>query len=138
MKNYNNLTPEAQNEIKSMIIDAINDGYLLDTYSCDMHHEVFNTDYFIIGRYEAKEWLNNNFGTFEAIDAISEYEKDNFGEIYTDLSEPERVVNMLVYIIGQELLNESETMRETWDNRLTQLDLNRIKYEIENDFATVW
>ncbi len=31
---------------------------------------------------------------------------DNYGEVTTDLSEPERVVNMYVYIIGEEILED--------------------------------
>ena len=70
----------------------------------DLHHEIFNTDYYIIGRYQAKEWLGSE--AFECIGAIKEYEENNFGEVYTDLSEPERVVNMYVYIVGEQILDE--------------------------------
>jgi len=38
-------------ELKSVIVDAINDNRLDDMYVCDIHNEVFNTDYFIIGRF---------------------------------------------------------------------------------------
>ena len=30
----------------------------------------------------------------------------NFGEVNTDLSEPERVVNMYTYIVGEEIVND--------------------------------
>jgi len=60
----------------------------------------------------------------------SQYETDNFGEVNTDLSDPEKVVNMLVYILGEELLGESETLQAKWDNRLTQEDLTTITQEI--------
>lgn len=69
----------------------------------DLHHEIFNTDYYIIGRYQAKEWLGAD--AFDCIGAIQEYESTHYGESYTDLSEPERVVNMYVYIIGEEVLH---------------------------------
>ena len=68
----------------------------------ELHNQLFNTDYYIIGTYEAKQWLGAF--AFEAIEKIQEYENDNFGELTTDLSEPEKVVNMYVYIIGEELL----------------------------------
>ena len=70
----------------------------------DIHHQLFNTDYYIIGRYQAKQWLSDN--VFEAIDTIKEYEDDNFGEVTTDFSEPEKVVNMYVYIVGEYILNK--------------------------------
>ena len=73
----------------------------------DLHHEIFNTDYYIIGRYQAKQWLGTN--AFDCIGDIQEYENDNFGQVTTDLSEPERVVNMWVYIIGEEILEDVVT-----------------------------
>lgn len=65
----------------------------------DLHHYVFNEDYYIIGNYEAKKWLSDE--VFNIIDIIKEYENDNFGEVHTDFSQPERVVNMYVYIVGE-------------------------------------
>jgi len=137
MRNYNNLlTENAQNEIKSMIIDAIEDGRLINENAYDVHDEIFNTDYFIIGTYEAKKWIEDNFGVFEAIDTIQTYENDRFGEGYTDLSQPEKICNMLVYIIGEELLNESEVLREKWDEELSESNLDCLKREINNNFET--
>ena len=68
----------------------------------DLHHEIFNTDYYIIGRYQASQWLGSD--VFAAINEIKEYEQDRFGEVMTDFSEPERVANMLAYIFGEEVL----------------------------------
>jgi hypothetical protein len=70
----------------------------------DLHHEIFNTDYYIIGRYQAKQWLGAD--AFDCISEIQEYENDHFGSVTTDLSEPERVVNMYVYIIGEQVLED--------------------------------
>jgi len=49
---------QTQQELKSLIIDAINDNRLNDKPVNEIHNEVFNTDYFIIGRYDAEKWLN--------------------------------------------------------------------------------
>lgn len=70
----------------------------------ELHNEIFNTDYYIIGTYEAKQWLSDK--VFDVIDYIKEYEEDNFGEVYTDVSDPEKVVNMYCYILGEEILSE--------------------------------
>jgi fido (protein-threonine AMPylation protein) len=70
----------------------------------DLHHEIFNTDYYIVGRYQAKQWLGSD--AFDCIAEIQEYENDHFGSVTTDLSEPERVVNMFVYIIGEQVLED--------------------------------
>ena len=55
----------------------------------ELHHEVYNTDYFIIGTYKATEWMGSE--AFHIIGLIKDYEQDNFGEVNTDLSCPERV-----------------------------------------------
>ena len=41
---------------------------------------------------------------FDVINFVKDYEQFNFGEVYTDLSEPEKVVNMYTYIIGEEIV----------------------------------
>ena len=69
----------------------------------ELHHEIFNTDYYIVYTYDAKQWLGNK--AFDIIGFIKDYENDNFGEVYTDLSDPCKIVNMYVYIIGEELIN---------------------------------
>ena len=75
----------------------------------DLHHEIFNTDYYIIGTYKAKQWLGSM--VFEVINFIKEWEQDNFGEVSTDFSNPEMVVNMYTYIIGSEIVSEYLTIR---------------------------
>jgi hypothetical protein len=71
----------------------------------DLHNEIFNTDYYIIGNYEATQWLGDQ--VFAIIGTIKEYEEDNFGEVTTDLTSPEKIVNMYVYIVGEELIYDN-------------------------------
>lgn len=87
------------------IIDCLENGY--DGYYCDLHNEVFNKDYYVTGTAEAKNILGEGENIFNAIGRIYTYEKDNFGEIYTDLSDPIKIVNMLFYIIGEEIMYNS-------------------------------
>ena len=68
----------------------------------DLHHHCFNTDYYIIGTYQATKWLGDQ--VFNVIEYIKEYENNNFGEVTTDFSDPEKIVNMYVYIIGEEIV----------------------------------
>jgi len=89
-------------EIKTHILEQIEDYETRDLYQ--LHHYLFNTDYYIIGTYEAKKWCGDE--VFNIIETIREYEEDHFGEVSTDFSNPERVVNMYCYIVGQELLHE--------------------------------
>ena len=111
---------EMRQEAREAIIEALEDGY--SGYYCDLHNEVFNMDYYIIGIYEAKEALEE-YGVFDAIEKIQTYERDNFGEIYTDLSDPEKLVNMLYYIIGEEVLfeimDDIEVWHDNWNNIAT-------------------
>jgi len=96
-------------EIREYIQERLNEAYEYDkdylnqdTY--DIHNDLFNTDYYIIGYYKAEKWLGNK--TFDIIRYIKDYENEIFGEVHTDLSSSESVVNMYVYIIGEELLEE--------------------------------
>ena len=104
-------------EARTAIIEALKDGY--SGYYCDLHDEVFNTDYYIIGTYKAKKALEE-YGVFDAIEKVQSYELENFGEIYTDSSNPEKLINMLYYIIGEEVLYEMmdgvDVWDENWDN----------------------
>ena len=99
------------------IIDCLECGY--DGYYCDLHNEVFNKDYYVTGTAEAKNILGEGENIFNAIGRIYTYEKDNFGEIYTDLSNPIKIVNMLFYIIGTEIMYNngefSKILDEHWD-----------------------
>jgi len=116
MKHYDE--EAMREEAREAIIETLKNGY--SGYYSDLHHEVFNTKYYIIGRYEAEKALEE-YGIWDAIGKVQEYEMDNFGEIYTDLSDPEKLVNMLYYIVGEEVLHEMmdgiEAWEENWNNQ---------------------
>jgi len=111
---------ELKEEARERIVEMLN---CYNGYYCDLHNEVFNTDYYIIGNYEAKRFLES-FGVFEAIDIVMEYEKDNFGEIVTDISNPEKLANMLFYVIGADVILEMTTdiklFDDNWNERATE------------------
>lgn len=111
-KKYEYMKIEAINDI----IECLENGY--SGYYCDLHNKVFNTDYYIIGTFEAKKALHE-FDVFEAIELVREYEKFNFGEFYTDIADPEKLVNMVYYIVGEEVIGEMNDIPEfigNWDN----------------------
>ena len=99
------------------IIDCLECGY--DGYYCVLHNEVFNKDYYVTGPAEAKNILGEGENIFNAIGRIYTYERDTFGEVFTDLSDPVKIVNMLFYIIGEEIMynnNEfNKILTEHWD-----------------------
>lgn len=112
---YNEKHEEMRKEAINDIIECLEGGY--DGYYCDLHNEVFNTDYYIIGTYQAKEALKE-YDVFEALELVQNYEMDNFGEVYTELSDPEKLINMLYYIIGDEVIgemNEIDEFNDNWD-----------------------
>ena len=94
----------------------------------ELHFHLCNTDLYIAGTFKAKQWLGDH--AFDAIKKIVEYEKENFGELYTDVSDPEKVANMLAYIVGDEILQGSETLQGAWEDELTIDQLKLIKSEI--------
>ena len=92
--------------IKEELTSYINENKI--DYKDDLHSHLFNQDYYLIGYYNCQKWLDDhNISVFEALETIKEYEMENFGECksYTNAEE---TVNMLVYIYGEELLQEME------------------------------
>lgn len=113
---YNKKHEAMKEQAIADIIETLENGF--DGYYCDLHNEVFNTDYYIVGTYQAKEALRE-YDVFEAIDMVQRYEKEQFGEIYTDLSNPERLINMVYYIIGDNIIGgmfEIEEFADSWND----------------------
>lgn len=127
MKNVNETT---ETKILQSGIDNLENVNLDSVYGCDLHNKLYNEDYFVIGYHDAEQLLNE-YGTFEAIREVKEYEENNFGEVTTDLSDSEKVCNMLAYIKGEEFLSNCQTLSDKWDNYLTEEDLEAIKNELE-------
>ena len=99
-------------------------------YACDLHSEVFNTDYYIIGSTKAKEALET-YGVFDALNKVQTYEAYNFGEVTTDLSDPEKLANMLYYIESEEYLYSlegeiSNILNEYWGDDLEEKDIKKL------------
>jgi hypothetical protein len=115
-------------DVKNHAIMMLRDGVGTGD-SGELHHKLFNEDYFIIGTFQAKQWLGSE--VFDAIETIKEYEQDNFGEVTTDFSNPEKVANMLAYVLGEQILGESETLLNKWNEQLEELDLLAIAEELE-------
>lgn len=107
-----------EQDIKQHVIDNIS-NYIGIRIS-DLHHELFNTDYWVVGYYNAEQEILKHGNVFKAIDIVKEYEEFNFGECTTDLSNSERVCNMLTYILGEQCLNGCDAINNHWDDRLTE------------------
>ena len=95
-----------QAEIQEYFNDYLNeqDQEWIESNLDDLHHYAFNEDYYLIGRYQATQWLGDQ--VFNVIGHIKDYEELHFGKVLTDLSEPESIVNMYAYIIGETVVQE--------------------------------
>ena len=103
-------------EIKEYFYNWINDqvvtvgeDWIRDNMD-DLHHHAFNTDYYIIGTQKAIDWMGTK--SWDIIKHIKDWEQFTFGECNTDLSDPEKVVNMYVYIIGEQVVAEYRNEQE--------------------------
>ena len=83
----------------------------------DIFHKIFNEDYYIVGYYQASQWLGAD--TFECIAEIQEYEDTHFGERFTDLGNAEKVANMYAYVVGYELVEKAcKELLEEYEGQL--------------------
>ena len=107
-----------QDEIKNYIKANLDDYDLTCEIDIEeIHHDLFNNDYFIIGYYHCEKWLNNN--VFECIEVIKEYEEEMLGEVQTDFSNSEHVCNMYAYIVGERVIKD--TIKEYLFNKCYEL-----------------
>ena len=99
--------------MKQTIKDELTE-HLNETIEClgssdEIHFHAFNEDYYIIGYYQAEEWLKKHgLSTLEAIRICNDFEMEHFGEIQTSFDDAEKLVNHLVYWYGLEICNELE------------------------------
>jgi hypothetical protein len=94
-------------ELLSHVIDTINDQELTEFE--ELHFHAFNEDHYIIGYYNAEQWLERHGVTaWEAIGAVLDWEAEVFGETHStsDDVKSETIVNKYVYLLGEELLSE--------------------------------
>ena len=99
-----------RNELISHLITTINDQSNEDqsTFN-ELHHHAFNEDYYIIGYYNAEQWLKkHDVSAFEVIEKVIEWENDVLGEctLKSEDINSEKIVNLYVYIKGEELIND--------------------------------
>lgn len=123
-------------EILGYAIDQLDSEVGIDCYIEDLHHYLFNQDYFIIGTYKASKFIGSDLG--KILEVCINFEKDMgiFDEsFYLTILEPEKVVNKLAYVIGYEILNNSRIYQllSSFNSYeyLTKFHLDLIKKELE-------
>jgi hypothetical protein len=106
------------NTIKTELKQYIQDNVLLTDEQKDnmddLHFHLFNEDYYIIGYYKAEQWLKeHNISVFEGLEFVQDYERENFGDdAIGTYDNAEKLVNMIVYIIGEELIYQEDYISE--------------------------
>lgn len=104
-----------------------------EEYVDDIHHRLFNTDYFIIGYYNAQQFMDeHDLDCWDIIEEVQEYEKSNFGETNTAINS-EAMLNMWAYIHGYDLLANLESFRdaEHKGGYLTEEDRDKMISELQ-------
>jgi len=92
-----------------MAKDKVAEGTLTPENMEDWHFLLFNADYYIVGYYQAEQWLEkHNRSPFTAISYCQYYEESNFGESVKMYDNAETTVNMLAYILGEEWLYQED------------------------------
>lgn len=115
--------------IRQDIKDQLRDPYEFeDTRGAELHHETCNKVLMFNSTKDAENFLGSD--TLEAMKKVKDYEEWEFGECTTDLFDAKKVANMLAYILGQEILNESKTLQDKWDDCLSIEDLKQIEKEL--------
>lgn len=122
---------QLKQDVTSYMISQLEDQVGLDNDVSDLHHYLLNEDYFIIGTYKAKQWLGSE--VFDVIETIREYEQSNFGEVSTDFSDPEKVANVIAYILGEEILSDSDVYQQLQKDgdTLDEIDLDNLAEDLK-------
>ena len=104
---YYHISNESMTSINEELLQYVKDN--ASNYDCleeDLHHELFNSDYYLIGYYKCEKWLQkHSVSAFDGIAFVQDYERENFGEdavrIYDNA---EKLVNMIVYILSENIV----------------------------------
>ena len=110
--------------VQSALVDNITN--LDRPYAFDLHTSLYSEPQHYIYYAHAKE-ATAELDVFECIGAVQKYEQTQFGEVYTPLSDACRVANMVVSIMGYELLQsiygDTEYFADKWNDQLSAGDL---------------
>ena len=122
---------EIKKEIASEMIEYIENYGIQDIYLCGIANELYNTDYYMIGIYQCKEWLKKYFD--DMLETI-EYWEDETGEPYGQMiTDVEKLVTLVAYTVADDILYEiydkleldgNDTCDEETEQKIHQCLLN--------------
>ena len=122
--------------VKSALVDNITSLDL--PYADALHHALYNEPPHYIYYADAEE-VTAELNVWECVGVVQTYEKAQFGEVYTPLSDACKVANMVTHIMGYVLLDkiygDTEYFRDKWNEQLTDEDLADMLALAEKWFA---
>ena len=116
---------ELKEIIKSEIIENIED--FEGVYCCDLVYEMYNHDFYVVGIYQAKEFLRVHFD--EMLETLEDY-KLNFGEDYPEVTNVEKLATLVILNQAEKLVNNLQVIKNNWDNVITEKIIEDIKKEL--------
>ena len=123
-------THKADTEFLTHIAENIKDYE--GKYFDDLHHFLFNEDYYIIGYYQAEQFIKeNDLNTFDLITYCQEKEKEMFGEIQNTFDNAEKLVNHYAYWRGEELLWDIQAIQDFRGQRVTDELIKEVEEELK-------
>lgn len=110
MKNLYEEIKEAVQEYLQENEYTVIDGEILDVDECeidayDVVNELYNEDYYIIGIYQAKQWLKQDDNLELLFDALEDYQS-NFGEQYPNITDIEKLVSLTVLLYAEQNISD--------------------------------
>jgi hypothetical protein len=117
---------EIRVELAEELYFYFKDNDVTDTYLFDLVYD-FDSNYYIIGTYKAKQWLQKYF--FDIEEAL-EYNEQHYDKDYSYLiREPELMVNVVAIAVIEEIFidmaNDLEEL-ELFDNLIQEEDIEQI------------
>ena len=121
-------------EIEQLIAEEIinNIENFEGSYASDLAYDMNNNDYYIIGTYQAKEFLKEYFD--DMLECLEEYEAE-MGECYKYITNTERVATLLALEVAKEVLSNSKTIDEVWNEELEEEHILQIKEELKKYYS---
>lgn len=126
-------------DLKSQIIERLNDYKGSETYLCDLSGLLFESENVngsvFCNTYKTKEFIKENFDLFGK---LVEYAKDNMGINLNPFNEPEKAHVWLLLESAQSLLSQCKTVDKFWNDskELTEELINAIVEELNSKELT--
>ena len=123
---------EIKKEIIPGIIDYIESNGIENEYLCDIAHNVYNMDYYLLGFYQCKEWIKEYF---DDMLTVIEYWEEETGDDYAKYitKDIEKLVSLIVYTVADWVLYDIYDELEIDSNELCDKDCEYLILETLKD-----